>query len=82
MSSPSVFPPPSLVSLTSRIASILKERKETVAVAETATGGLISASLLAVPGASAYFRGGLTLYTLQSRVAFSHWTEESVKGYT
>ena len=76
------FPPPPLAQLAARIGALLCERKETVAVAETAAGGLISASLLSVPGASTYYRGGLTLYTLQSRIAFSHWTEESVKGYS
>ena len=40
-------------------------RGQTVAVAESSAGGLISAALLAVPGASAYYRGGLVVYTLQ-----------------
>ena len=77
----SVFPPPSLSSLASSIASLLIERKETVAIAETAAGGLISAALLAVPGASAYFKGGLTVYTLPSRIAYAGWTEESLQVY-
>lgn len=46
------------------VAGRLKERGQTVAVAESAAGGLISAALLAVPGASAYYRGGLVIYTL------------------
>ena len=37
---------------------LLKERRETIVIAESSTGGLISAALLAVPGASAYFLGG------------------------
>src|SRR5689334_15152555 len=45
------------------IAGLLQERRETVAVAESAAGGLISAALLAVPGASIYYRGGLVIYT-------------------
>jgi len=56
-----------LVSLAERIAERLKERGETVAVAESSTGGLISAALLAVPGASAYFVGGAVLYTMTAR---------------
>ena len=46
-----------LVAIAEQIAARLIERKETIAVAESSTGGLISASLLAVPGASAYFLG-------------------------
>lgn len=55
------FPPPELKQLAEDIARILKERGETVAVAETAAGGLMSASLLAQPGASKYYKGGLTV---------------------
>lgn len=46
-----------------RAAALLKERGETVAVAEGAAGGLISAALLAVPGASKYYVGGSVIYT-------------------
>ena len=46
-----------------KAGSLLKARGETVAVAESSAGGLISAALLAVPGASAYFKGGGTVYT-------------------
>ncbi|MBI3676610.1 MAG: CinA family protein [Proteobacteria bacterium] len=53
----------SLLPLAERIAARLKERKETIAVAESSSGGLISAALLAVPGASAYFLGGGVIYT-------------------
>ena len=52
-----------------RIATYLKERGETLAVSESSTGGLLSAALLAVPGASAYFLGGGVVYTLASRDA-------------
>ena len=56
-----------LTRLTAGIAEQLKQRGETVAVAETSAGGLVSASLLAVPGASAYFLGGGVLYTHDCR---------------
>ena len=52
--------------LAEKIGAALKARKETVAVAESAAGGLISAALRAVPGASAYFVGGGVFYTRQS----------------
>jgi PncC family amidohydrolase len=45
------------------IAAQLTARGENLAVAESSTGGLVSAALLAVPGASAYFTGGLVVYT-------------------
>jgi nicotinamide-nucleotide amidase len=47
-----------LLPLAETIAARLKARRETITVAESSTGGLISAALLAVPGASAYFLGG------------------------
>ncbi|PCH07911.1 Hypothetical protein PENO1_009140 [Penicillium occitanis (nom. inval.)] len=87
----SAFLPSTLRPLLEEISSLLKERKETVSVAETLTnmsrivyqaaGGLISASLLSVPGASAYYKGGLTLYTLESRLAFADWTSEHIANY-
>jgi len=46
-----------------RVAALLKARSETIAIAESTTGGLIAAALLAVPGASAYFLGSDVLYT-------------------
>ncbi len=58
-----------LLPLAEKIAARLIERHETVAIAESSTGGLISAALLAVPGASAYFVGGAVVYTRTSRAA-------------
>jgi nicotinamide-nucleotide amidase len=69
-----------LASLASSLAPLLTERKETVAVAESAAGGLISASLLAVPGASAYFLGGGVIYTRAARHALLQLPDESLTG--
>ncbi len=55
-----------LMPLAEKIGAVLKARKQTVSVAESSAGGLISAALLAVPGASAYFIGGGVFYTRQS----------------
>ena len=52
------------------VGNLLVQRGETVSVAESSTGGLISAALLAVPGASAYFAGGTVVYTKSARDAF------------
>ena len=62
------------------VARTLVERRETVAVAESSSGGLISAALLAVPGASAYFLGGAVVYTAKARMALMGLTRESVAG--
>jgi nicotinamide-nucleotide amidase len=62
------------------LADTLKVRKETVAVAESSAGGLISAALLAVPGASAYFLGGSVVYTGKARMALLGLTREDVAG--
>ena len=56
-----------LIHLSTKIGEILKSNGNTVSVAETSAGGLMSASLLAVPGASAYFLGGGVIYTQESR---------------
>jgi len=56
-----------LVSVAEKIAATLTTRKQTIVIAESSTAGLISAALLAVPGASAYFLGGAVVYTRQSR---------------
>ena len=62
-----VSSPDSLEALAQGAAAQLKAAGHTVAVAESSTGGLISAALLAVPRASAYYLGGSVIYTLPSR---------------
>ncbi len=59
-----------LLPLAGKIGARLKERGETIGIAESSTGGLISAALLSIPGASAYFRGGGVIYTAYVRKAF------------
>jgi nicotinamide-nucleotide amidase len=59
-----------LLAASARVAALLIARGDTLAVAESSAGGLISAALLAVPGASGYFRGGDIIYTAQARAAF------------
>ena len=60
---------PELAAPAAAVAALLRQRGETLAVSESSTGGLLSATLLAVPGASAYFLGGGVVYTLASRDA-------------
>src|SRR5712691_1746926 len=69
-----------LVAIAEKIAAKLIERRQTVAVAESSTGGLISASLLAVPGASAYFLGSAVVYTRDARRILMDIPDEAMKG--
>jgi PncC family amidohydrolase len=71
---------PALMPLAEKIAALLIARKETIAIAESSTGGLIAAALLAVPGASAYFVGGAVVYTKTSRVALLGIGDAETKG--
>ena len=57
-----------LIPLAETIAARLKARGETIAIAESSTGGLIAAALLALPGASAYFLGGAVAYTRAAKL--------------
>jgi len=69
-----------LTPLASSLATLLKERNQTIAIAESSAGGLISAALLAVPGASAYFLGGAVVYTQAARRALLRVPDESLAG--
>ena len=69
-----------LVIIAEQIAARLIERKQTIAVAESSTGGLISAALLAVPGASAYFLGSAVVYTRDARRILMDIPDDAMKG--
>jgi PncC family amidohydrolase len=69
-----------LLPLADKIAAILKERRENIAVAESTTGGLVSAALLSVPGASTYFVGGAVVYTLKARRAMLDIPDNAFAG--
>ncbi len=69
-----------LLPLAERIAQRLIARRETIAVAESSTGGLIAAALLAVPGASAYFLGGAVVYTKSARSALLGFGDAEMAG--
>lgn len=59
-----------LAPLAERASAALRSRSETVGVAEGSAGGLISAALLAIPGASEYYAGGAVVYTAAAGRAF------------
>ena len=62
------------------VASMLKSQEHTIGVSESSGGGLISACLLAVPGASAYFIGGAVTYTRTSHRGFLQVPDEALSG--
>lgn len=69
-----------LQTLANRVAAKLIARRETIVVAESSAGGLVSAALLAVPGASAYYLGGGVVYTLTAREALFGITSADMEG--
>ena len=54
---------PDLTSVSESVGALLKDTGESLSVSESSCGGLISATLVAVPGASAYYVGGSVVYT-------------------
>jgi PncC family amidohydrolase len=72
--------PDLLAGLAARLAARLVARGDTVAVSESSTGGLISAALLSIPGASKYFMGGGVIYTQAARRALLTLPDDAVKG--
>ena len=69
-----------LLPLAERIAALLKDKNQTIAVAESSAGGLIAAALLAVPGASAYFIGGGVVYTRKALLALAQPSDEALRS--
>ena len=69
-----------LTTLGKTVGELLKTQKHTIAVAESSAGGLISAALLSVPGASAYFLGGGVIYTHEARRSLLAMPDEALQG--
>ena len=69
-----------LISLAKELGTLLVERGETIGISESSSGGLISAALLAVPGASQFYRGGGVIYTPQAFKGLMALTKEDIIG--
>lgn len=69
-----------LLPLAQKVAETLKARGEAIAIGESAGGGLVSAALIAQPGASAFFLGGTVIYTPQAGRAIRDRTTLNLKG--
>jgi nicotinamide-nucleotide amidase len=59
-----------------RLHAVLRDRQQTVAVAESLTGGLVAAALTGTPGASATFRGGLVVYATDLKASLAGVSED------
>lgn len=69
-----------LLPVAARIAQHLKAHRQMLAVAESSAGGLISAALLSVPGASHYFRAGAVVYTRVARKELMGIADAEMQG--
>ena len=67
-----------LTELAQDVSAALKKPEDTIAIAESSSGGLVSAALLSIPGASSYFVGGGVIYTREARREFLNLPEEIV----
>ena len=71
---------PELDPMATAVVAALREKQHTVSVSESSGGGLISACLVAVPGASDYYVGGVVSYTRDSQKGFLHVPDEAMEG--
>jgi PncC family amidohydrolase len=69
-----------LNSMAASAGALLKQHQQTIAVSESSCGGLVSASLVAVPGASAYYRGGAVIYTHAAQKGLLHVPDDAMAG--
>ena len=71
---------PDLSSMAESVGALLKQHQHSIAVSESSCGGLISASLVAVPGASAYYVGGAVVYTRVSHRGLLGVPDQAMAG--
>ncbi|MDC6272093.1 CinA family protein [Acetobacter pasteurianus] len=75
------FPPKEITEIVTEIAQILRSKNQTLAISEAACGGLISAYIVSVPGASDFYIGGKLLYSLKQRLKLSGWSQDEIANY-
>lgn len=75
------FPPLEIQQLVSEIASILRDRKQTLAISEAACGGLLSAYIVSVNGALDFYIGSKLVYLLKQRLKLSGLSDEEISSY-
>lgn len=75
------FPPDDIGELVDKVADLLRSRNQTLAISEAACGGLLSAYIVSVPGASDFYIGGKLVYSLKQRLKLSGWSEDEISHY-
>ncbi|ODV84726.1 hypothetical protein CANARDRAFT_200184 [[Candida] arabinofermentans NRRL YB-2248] len=75
------FPPKEIQLLVEEIADLLLMKNQTLSVSEGACGGLLSAYIISLPGASKFFDGGRLTYSLKSRLRLSGWDKDQIRDY-
>lgn len=75
------FPPPTVHATVAEIARLLRKNGHTLAVSEAACGGLLSACLISVPGASDFYIGGKLVYSARHRLRLSGWSDSDISSY-
>ena len=70
-----------LSTLAETVGQLLKDRGESLAVAESSCGGLLNATLVAIPGASAYYVGGAIIYTRMAQLGLLSVPDEAMEGH-
>ena len=69
-----------LSTLAATVGQLLKDRGDSLAVAESSCGGLLNATLVAIPGASAYYVGGAIIYTRTAQEGLLGVPDEAMEG--
>ena len=69
-------------SLEENIGKLLKERGQTVATAESMTGGKLAAALVDVAGASAYFKGSIIAYSKETKISLLDVAKETINKHS
>jgi nicotinamide-nucleotide amidase len=68
-------------SLEAAVGNMLKQKKATLAIAESCTGGLISSRITNVPGSSEYFERGVVVYSNQAKIELLGIKPELIESY-
>jgi nicotinamide-nucleotide amidase len=69
-------------SLEKRVGALLKKSNKTIATAESLTGGKIAATLVAIEGSSAYYKGSVVAYSEETKINLLGVSAETIKKYT